>query len=38
MPGFDWPSANPPQYKYPIEDNVEYNKAQDDASLAHVKS
>lgn len=38
MPAFDWPSANPPKYKYPIEENVEYNKAQDDASLEHVAS
>jgi 4-aminobutyrate aminotransferase/(S)-3-amino-2-methylpropionate transaminase len=38
MPAFDWPSANPPKYKYPIEEHVEHNKAQDDASLEHVAS
>ena len=38
MPAFDWPYAEPPRYKYPLEDNVEYNKAQDDTSLAHVAS
>lgn len=36
MPAFDWPVAEPPQYKYPLQDNVEYNKAQDDASLESV--
>lgn len=36
MPAFDWPAAEPPRYKYPLADHVEYNKKQDDASLAHV--
>ena len=34
MPTFDWPAAKVPVYKYPLEDNVEYNRAQDEASLA----
>jgi len=36
FPAFDWPAANAPEYKYPLEDNEAYNKAQDDSSLAHV--
>ena len=36
IPAFDWPAAEPPKYKYPLEDNVEYNKAQDDESLENV--
>ena len=26
---FDWPAAEPPRYKYPLEENVEYNRNQD---------
>ena len=36
LPAFDWPVAEPPQYKYPLEENIEFNKSQDDASLASV--
>ena len=38
FPAFDWPAAEPPTYKFPLEDNVEYNKAQDQASLADVRA
>lgn len=34
MPMFDWPAAEPPRYKYPLEENTEYNRKQDDDSLA----
>jgi len=27
FPAFDWPAAEPPRYKYPLAENVEYNKA-----------
>lgn len=37
IPAFDWPIANFPRYKYPLEDNVEYNKQQDDACLKEVQ-
>jgi len=26
FPAFDWPSAEPPRYKYPLSENAEYNK------------
>ena len=26
IPAFDWPMAEPPAYKYPLEDNAEFNK------------
>ena len=29
IPAFDWPIASFPRYKYPLEENVEYNKNQD---------
>ena len=38
MPAFDWPHAISPQYKYPLAENEEYNRAQDDASLADARS
>ena len=37
-PAFDWPAAEPPRYKWPLAENEEYNRAQDDASLADVRS
>jgi len=37
MPAFDWPAADPPVYKYPLEDNAEYNRKQDDESLRGVE-
>ena len=33
MPMFDWPAVEPPRYKYPLDENVEYNRKQDDDSL-----
>jgi len=27
IPAFDWPAAEPPRYKYPLEENVDYNEA-----------
>ena len=38
MPMFDWPAAMQPDYKYPLEENVAYNQAQDQASLADVRA
>mmetsp|Transcript_36221 Transcript_36221/g.47574 ORF Transcript_36221/g.47574 Transcript_36221/m.47574 type:complete len:311 (+) Transcript_36221:604-1536(+) len=38
FPAFDWPAAEPPRYQYPLEENVEYNRAQDESSLAEVRS
>jgi len=29
IPAFDWPAAENPRYKYPLEENAEYNRAQD---------
>lgn len=29
MPAFDWPVCSFPRYKYPLEENVEYNHKQD---------
>jgi 4-aminobutyrate aminotransferase/(S)-3-amino-2-methylpropionate transaminase len=29
IPAFDWPAAQNPIYMYPLEDNSEYNRAQD---------
>jgi 4-aminobutyrate aminotransferase/(S)-3-amino-2-methylpropionate transaminase len=37
IPGFDWPKANVPRYKYPLEDHEDYNKEQDDLSVKHVQ-
>lgn len=37
-PAFDWPHAQSPKYKYPLADNEEYNRAQDDASLADARA
>ena len=38
IPAFDWPAAINPIYKYPLEDNVEYNRAQDEESLADIRA
>ena len=38
MPAFDWPHAISPEYKYPLEENEEYNRAQDDASIADARA
>lgn len=37
IPSFDWPIAPFPQYKYPLEENVRENKAEDDRCLAAVE-
>lgn len=37
IPSFDWPIASFPQYKYPLEENVRENQAEDDRCLAEVE-
>uniref|UniRef100_A0A914WCW9 (S)-3-amino-2-methylpropionate transaminase n=1 Tax=Plectus sambesii TaxID=2011161 RepID=A0A914WCW9_9BILA len=37
VPAFDWPIANFPRYKYPLNKNVDYNKKQDTACLQEVE-
>nr|MBE5725120.1 putative4-aminobutyrate aminotransferase, mitochondrial-like [Cucujiformia] len=37
VPAFDWPIANFPKYKYPLEENVKENKAEDAKCLAEVE-
>ena len=37
MPAFNWPKAKSPNYKYPLEDNIEYNAAQDQEVLKDVE-
>lgn len=37
VPSFDWPIADFPQYKYPLEENVRENAAEDKRCLAHVE-
>jgi 4-aminobutyrate aminotransferase/(S)-3-amino-2-methylpropionate transaminase len=37
VPTFDWPIANFPRYRYPLEDNVAFNKKQDDDCLQEVE-
>lgn len=37
VPSFDWPIASFPKYKYPLEDNVTENKAEDAKCLAEVE-
>ena len=37
VPTYDWPIASFPKYKYPLEENAEYNKKQDDACLKEVE-
>lgn len=36
VPSLDWPIASFPKYKYPLEDNVEYNRGEDDKCLKEV--
>uniref|UniRef100_F1KZ14 (S)-3-amino-2-methylpropionate transaminase n=2 Tax=Ascaris TaxID=6251 RepID=F1KZ14_ASCSU len=38
LPAFQWPVAKFPRYKYPLSENVEYNKKEDDDCLAMVES
>lgn len=37
IPSFDWPIAHFPKYKYPLEENVRENKAEDEKCLAEVE-
>lgn len=37
IPALDWPIASFPRYKYPLEDFVEENKAEDRRCLAEVE-
>ena len=36
IPAFDWPKAPSPVYKYPLGQNEEYNKTQDDLCLKEI--
>ena len=38
IPAFDWPVAEPPQYRYPLEDNAEVNRKSEEASLADIRA
>ncbi|VDK56990.1 unnamed protein product [Anisakis simplex] len=37
IPAFDWPAAEFPRYKYPLEKNIQYNTEQDAMCLANVE-
>lgn len=37
MPAFHWPTADFPAYKYPLEDNAEFNKKEDQRCLKDVE-
>lgn len=37
IPSFDWPIASFPQYKYPLEENVRENRAEDERCLAETE-
>lgn len=37
IPAFDWPIAPFPQYKYPLEENVRENQAEDERCLAETE-
>jgi len=36
FPSFDWPIANFPRYKYPLESNVAYNNEQDKSCIQNI--
>ena len=38
IPAFDWPVAEPPQYRYPLENNAEVNRKSEEASLADIQA
>ena len=38
FPAFDWPIAEFPQVKYPLEENVEYNRQQENKSIQDVSN
>uniref|UniRef100_A0AC35TLR5 (S)-3-amino-2-methylpropionate transaminase n=1 Tax=Rhabditophanes sp. KR3021 TaxID=114890 RepID=A0AC35TLR5_9BILA len=37
IPAMDWPIAPFPRYRYPLGENVDYNKKQDEVALAEVE-
>nr|XP_027201378.1 4-aminobutyrate aminotransferase, mitochondrial-like [Dermatophagoides pteronyssinus] len=37
IPAFDWPIANFPRYKYPLNDYLDYNQREDDRCLTMVE-
>ena len=39
IPAFDWPMAEPPKYRYPVDDpeHAQYNREQELASLKDVR-
>lgn len=37
VPAFDWPIADYPKYKYPLEQNKDYNEREDKRCLAMVE-
>lgn len=37
VPAFDWPTAPFPRLRYPLEDNAEYNKAEEQKCLEEVR-
>ncbi|KAE9554671.1 hypothetical protein FO519_002081 [Halicephalobus sp. NKZ332] len=37
IPAFDWPIANFPRYKYPLEKHEDYNRKQDESCLQNVR-
>lgn len=37
VPSFDWPISSFPQYKYPLENNLRENQAEDDRCLAETE-
>lgn len=37
IPSFDWPIASFPKYKYPLEENIRENAAEDDRCLAETE-
>ena len=37
FPAFDWPIADFPQVKYPLEENVEYNRQQENKAIEMVR-
>lgn len=37
IPAFNWPKAPFPKLKYPLEDNVDYNRAEEERCLAEVE-
>uniref|UniRef100_A0A7S3HWH8 4-aminobutyrate aminotransferase n=3 Tax=Choreotrichia TaxID=141411 RepID=A0A7S3HWH8_9SPIT len=38
VPAFDWPASQNPLYKYPLSENVEYNREQDRVALADMRA